>query len=385
VWNFPDGRIIEFGHCQYEDDVFARQSAAYDGLFFDELTHFTRRQYVYLVGSRVRTTIGTNQRCRVVSATNPGGVGNDWVMERWAPWLDQGHANPAKPGELRWFYMDGNDNDIPCSPSHPKAQSRTYIPAPRAGNKYLAEGYEDRLNLLPEPWRSQLRDGDWAAGLTDDPLQVIPRQWVVDAQARWVREAPKGVPVVGVDPAYGGADQTVLCPRRGMHVGPLLKLPGVQTDSGEKTATIMANTMPRGTAFNVDVIGWGAATVEAAQRMKMRVQPISFARKSHARDRSGMLSFQNLRAECYYALRWALDPESGMNLALPPDAQLMGDLCAVRRKPRAGTVIVLEEKDEIKKRLGRSPDCGDALALTFAPVQRAAVLPPSPAQERRVV
>ena len=49
--------------------------------------------------SRARTTI-PGQRVQVASATNPGGEGNDWVMERWAPWLDDGYPNPAKPGEI---------------------------------------------------------------------------------------------------------------------------------------------------------------------------------------------------------------------------------------------------------------------------------------------
>ncbi len=82
-------------------------------------------------------------------------------------------------------------------------------------------------------------------------------------------------------------------------------------------------------------------------------------------DRAKVLNFYNKRAEWWWRLREYLDPESGMDIALPPDRELLADLTAPRWEltPRG---IKIELKDEIKKRIGRSPDKGDSLAYAFA-------------------
>ena len=52
---FKNGSVIDFGYCREENDVYQYQSAEYDVIRFDELTHFTENQYVYLM-SRIRGT-----------------------------------------------------------------------------------------------------------------------------------------------------------------------------------------------------------------------------------------------------------------------------------------------------------------------------------------
>ena len=79
-WRMGNGSVIEFGHCQYESDVTRYQSAEYDVIRFDELTHFTEHQYTYLI-SRVRGANGFPKQ--VKSTTNPGGIGHDWVKKRF--------------------------------------------------------------------------------------------------------------------------------------------------------------------------------------------------------------------------------------------------------------------------------------------------------------
>ena len=73
LWQFTNGSTLEFGYCDAESDVTKYQSAQYDVLRFDELTHFTESQFTYLI-SRVR---GANPFPKQVkSTTNPGGVGH---------------------------------------------------------------------------------------------------------------------------------------------------------------------------------------------------------------------------------------------------------------------------------------------------------------------
>jgi len=71
----------------------------------------------------------------------------------------------------------------------------------------------------------------------------------------------------------------------------------------------------------------------------------------------------NLRAELYWMLRDALDPENNSTIALPDDPELLRDLCSARYVPMAGGKVKVESKDEIKARIGRSPDKGDAVLL----------------------
>ena len=127
------------------------------------------------------------------------------------------------------------------------------------------------------------------------------------------------------------------------------------------------------TPVNIDVIGIGAspydhlraalATVkglrgEIINRSDL-VLAMNASEGSEARDKSGQLGFLNKRAQWWWQFREQLDPASRQELALPPDPELKSDLCAPRWKltPRG---IQVESKDDIIKRIGRSPDKGDS-------------------------
>ena len=135
---FKNGSIIDFGYCATENDVYQYQSAEYDVIRFDELTHFTEGQYVYLI-SRVR---GANSYPKQIkSSTNPGGVGHGWVKERF---VDAAERNTRFTGE------DG--------------MSRIFIPSLLDDNKFLREGdpeYKKRLLALPDREKKALLYGDW--------------------------------------------------------------------------------------------------------------------------------------------------------------------------------------------------------------------------------
>ena len=79
-WDFANGSALEFGYCDAESDVTKYQSAEYDVIRFDELTHFTESQFTYLL-SRIRGTNGFPKQ--VKATTNPGGVGHQWVKSRF--------------------------------------------------------------------------------------------------------------------------------------------------------------------------------------------------------------------------------------------------------------------------------------------------------------
>lgn len=371
LWRLDDGRIIEFGSVQHEDDIENYQGRAHDLKAFDELSHFTERQYRFLIGWN-RTTV-PGQRTRVMAAGNPPtSMEGQWVVRYWAPWLDEHHPHPALPGELRWFaVIDGEDTEVsgPEPLKHDGAtlypRSRTFIPARLGDNPYLmATGYESVLQGLPEPLRSQLLFGDFRAGTEDDPWQIIPTAWVRAAQARWQPDGrPEGSQdAVGVDVARGGKDKTVLSRRWAAWFAPLEKHPGTSTPDGIVVASLVLQALADGGRANIDAIGVGASVYDHCRLQGADVTAVIFSEAAPGLDRSGRLRFVNLRAWAYWALREALDPVQGDGLALPPDSELLADLCAPTWSMRVNGIQV-ESKEDIIKRLGRSPDCGDAVVL----------------------
>ena len=139
VGKFINGSIIDFGYCDSENDVFKYQSAEYDVIRFDELTHFTEQMYLYLI-SRVR---GANSFPKQVkSTTNPGGIGHVWVKSRF---IDIG-----PPDEV----IKNNNMSM----------SRIFIPARVMDNIFLMQSdpdYIKRLSALNEKDKKALLYGDW--------------------------------------------------------------------------------------------------------------------------------------------------------------------------------------------------------------------------------
>lgn len=156
VWTFPSGATIWLNHCEHEKDVANYDSFEFNVVLFDELTHFTRRQFAGL-GARLRTT-DRSLPTILRGATNPGGEGHEWVFERFAAWLDPKHPRPAAPGELRWFLGDEE-----ATRETPDASSRTFIPALLADNPHISEDYRKKLVALDPLRRAQLLSGDWLA------------------------------------------------------------------------------------------------------------------------------------------------------------------------------------------------------------------------------
>lgn len=155
-WRFPSGATVWFSHCAHEADVRNFDGFEFALVLFDELTHFTLRQYT---GIRARLR-GTDPTLPYASraATNPGGEGQEWVFGRWRAWLDPTHPQPAAPGEPRWYV---GDDEVPRGA--PDAEARTFIPARLADNPHIPADYRAKLAQLDPVRRAQLERGDWLA------------------------------------------------------------------------------------------------------------------------------------------------------------------------------------------------------------------------------
>lgn len=372
IWRQPTARCksIEFLSVPNPGDELKMRGRAKDLLVLDEADAFLESQYRFLSGW-VRT-VDRGQRCRTLLCFNPPAtVEGRWLVRYFAPWLDKKHPNPALPGELRWFAMlDGKE----CEVSGPEPfthggetvtpESRTFVPAKVTDNAYLrGTSYVTKLQSLPEPLRSQLLYGDFTAGTQDDPQQVIPTAWVEAAMKRWEPLSVKPpMTVLGVDVARGGRDQTVLAARHGWWYDTLRVEPGRDTPDGE-TVAAMAIAKARDRApIAIDVVGVGASPYDVLRGIGVQVVGVNGASTPTKRDKSGLLSFANMRSQLLWTMREMLDPESNRGVALPNDPQLLEELCAPKWR-LANKCIVVQTREEVMENLGRSPDRMAAVLL----------------------
>lgn len=381
VWrNIRGDRRIEFGGCEHLEDRQKYKGRPHDLKGFDEGTDFLEDQFDF-ISAWNRTSVA-GQRCRIILTGNPPSTAEgQWVIRRWAPWIDPTyHGERAKPGEIRWFIrIDGKEREWPDN--KPLVQngetispySRTFVPALVVDNPVLmATGYQQTLDMLPEPLRSMLKKGDFSASIQDDEWQVIPTAWVQAAQRRWTPEGRRGkLDAVGVDVARGGQDKTVIARRYGTWLAELQKHPGKATPDGQAVVRLIQSTLSAETEYHrsithIDATGVGTSPADIARTEGIRINPVIFAMGTDARDRAGMLRMRNYRAWLWWNMRDILDPDRGDDIALPPDQELLADLTAPRWKMTASGVQI-EDKDEIIKRIGRSPDSAEAVILAFFP------------------
>ena len=374
----PDGRLIEFGACAVPGDEEAWMGRPHDALLVDEATHFLESQIRFLMGW-VRST-KKGQRTRVVLGTNPPMTAEgQWFFDMFRPWVDPAYPNPPKPGELLWYVTDERGKDRLVGGPEPVEidgrkllpLSRTFIPAGLKDNPFLTrtDEYQKRLDALPEPLRSAVRDGNFGATRQDDQWQLIPSAWIAAAQKRWTPKPPD-VPMcaMGVDVAQGGAAETVLSPRYDGWFAPLVCVPGNETPLGTDVAALVVKNRRNQAEVIIDMGGgWGGAAMEHMTANGIPVKGYRGAEASSAKTRDRQLGFANRRAEAWWRFREALDPDQdgGSPIALPSDNQLFGDLVAPTFEVGARGVK-METKEDIVKRLGRSPDRGDAVVMAWS-------------------
>lgn len=203
-WDFPSGVSITMAHLEYDKTALNYQGSQIPLICFDELTHFTAKQFWYML-SRNRSMCGVKPYIR--ATCNPDA--DSWVAEFIAWWIDQdtGIAIPERSGVVRWFVrvgeticwadrpeelaentmIDENGKEVPIPP-----KSVTFIAAKLTDNKALMAAdpsYMANLLALTRVDRERLLGGNWkirpSAGL------YFKREWVEVVDA-----APAGLRIV---------------------------------------------------------------------------------------------------------------------------------------------------------------------------------------------
>lgn len=376
IWrlNTPNNvqRQIELGSFPNPGDEIKYQGRDHDLIVYDEASNMRQSAVRFLMGWLRTATPG--QRCRVLMTFNPPTTAEGrWIVDFFGPWLDKKHPNPAQPGELRWFAMvDGKEVERPDGALFTygadtiQPRSRTFIPSRVSDNPHLmGTGYMATLQSLPEPLRSQMLYGDFQAGGEDDPWQVIPTVWVEAAQARWTRPAKLDpMDSLGVDVARGGRDNTVIARRHGMWFDAPLTHAGSATPDGPSVAGLVLAAGRDGAPIHIDVIGVGSSPYDFLREARQQVLGVNVAEAAMGADRSGRLRFKNQRSELWWRMREALDPANNTGCTLPPDPRLLADLCAPTWS-LSGSTVYVEGREDIIKRIGRSPDFASAYILAL--------------------
>lgn len=252
-----------------------------------------------------------------------------WVKQRW--------YDPWRKGTLKppWYYL----------------------PAKMTDNPHLPESYIKGVETLKETdpaAYARFVDGDWESA--DEPDQLIKYDWTLEAQNI---ERIEGKRVLGVDVARYGDDDSVLAHKVGNAITKLEYHHGL---SLERLAAVVrsriVNTPIDARNVMIDAVGIGAGVVDILKSQGFHVtEVISGAKAMESREQT--FKFNNLRSQMWWHTRENL--RHGQLCFEFDDPRLREDLTAPRYIITGDKVIKVESKDDIKKRIGRSTDAGDAV------------------------
>ena len=202
--------------------------------------------------------------------------------------------------------------------------------------------------------------GEFAA---DDDQAVCPIEWIEAAVERWRADPPVRHQSArfGLDVAREGKDESVLAVAVGNDVV------GLETTMLPDTMRLVSWAVPlmghqqTVSTVTVDADGVGAGVADRLGQMGYRCHAFKGNTRGDFKDETGLLDLFNQRTAAWWNLRVLLDPKNGVEMKLPPDDQLIGDLNAPRWDVSPVGKIRVEDKATTKKRIGRSPDRGDAV------------------------
>ena len=368
TWRFPDkeGHLLSWAGLA-EGQETKKMGTPYDFQAFDEATEVAREK-VDFVGTWNRTTV-KGQRCRKLMTFNPpeesaaAGIDPMWVIDYFAPWIDERYPNPAASGEIRYTVRsEDGEEDLWLPTGEPIMQTigeeqklvlpeaRTFIGARVEDNPWLmATGYYDALTRLPEPLRSRMLLGDFRTGLTDKPFQLYPRAWIEAAQDRWHesgRQAPMSA--LGVDPSRGGNAATILQPRHQWWWDKPTRLEKERTSDDRKIVGQVLQHQRGDAPVCIDANGVGAGPT-ALLREKEHVRVIATvgqnSPKNHFRKIETDFKFYNHRTALMWCLRKILDPANQLAAALYPSKRLRSQMVIATFWMEAGKLRVTRKED----------------------------------------
>lgn len=200
-WTFPSGAVVKFSHLEHEKTIYDHQGTEYCLIEFDELTHFTKKQFFYML-SRNRSMCGVKPYVRATCNPDP----ESFVAELVEWWIDQeerlpnGELNPhygfpiqERAGVIRYFLVDNDEYvwgatkaEVISKCPHIFSDERfsminhddliksiTFIPGDIFQNEVLLKenpSYLGNLMALPEEEKIRLMGGNWKISVRKECL-----------------------------------------------------------------------------------------------------------------------------------------------------------------------------------------------------------------------
>jgi len=309
-WIFESGSKLKFSHLEYEKDKLNWQGSEIPFIGFDELTHFSKSQFFYLL-SRNRSTSGVNPYVRATCNPDP----DSWVYELIKWWIgEDGYPIKERDGVIRYFvshegrYIWGGskeevkqkaafliDEMVEKSQGVVKAddfiKSLTFISGSIYDNKELLSKnpeYLANLNAQDADVKAQLLDGNWK--IRTDDKDVYDYHSFLDVFSN--DHMPLGKPYITADIAMDGSDKFVIWVWRGFVVVDCFvvdKSDGKEVLDKIKEVKRIYNVPERNIAYDNDGVG---------KYLK------GFFRNAVAFLNNGVpirrQNYANLKTQCYY-------------------------------------------------------------------------------------
>jgi len=406
TWEFPAGPKIKFAHMEYETNKLDWQGTQIPYIGFDELTHFTRSQFFYLVG-RNRSVCGVKPYIRATCNPDP----DSWVAEFIAWWIDQdtGFPIPERAGVIRYFTSDKgkpvwgdtaeeviekcphifNADEFASTDKRDLIKSVTFIPGTIYGNRELLSKnpqYLGNLLSLDEAEQMQLLKGNWK--ITQDGSALFDYARVNDLFSNFV-EASKDR-YITCDYARFGQDLTVIKTWKGWEVERIevmTKSSTVDAYQAIEAERQRAMVPISNVVVDDDGVGGGVTDQSGGQYRSFHggavAMPNPLQERDAIQDKLVKENYANLKTQCYYRLAQkvnaaevAIRLESVIVDGVATNEVLVGgerqdvrsliskDLRAIKKKDmdKDGKKQI-NPKEEQKNILGRSPDFGDSLMM----------------------
>ncbi|AWG26005.1 terminase large subunit domain-containing protein [Flavobacterium kingsejongi] len=390
-WKFESGAKIKFSHLEHEKNVISWQGAQIPFIGFDELTHFSKSTFFYLL-SRNRSVSGVKPYIRATCNPDP----DSWVYELISWWIDdEGYPIKARQGVIRYFVKDGEnmiwaDSVVECikkawyfigplseranvDPKH-FVKSITFIGGSIYENKKLLDVNPDYLANLAaqdENSRKQLMDGNWKAAI--NPSDVYDYAMFRDY---FTNDFVKpGTKCITVDVAMMGSNKLVISYFDGNRWEDI-KI--IDKSSGKDVTDTIKLMQTRHSVPNskvtYDANGVGAFIGGSENSFIPNSVPFDNNSKALKNPNKGdKRNFKNLKAQCYYLDGEIIEQYISERVAMTmyDDKMTVRQRLEFERKAIKKKKKIDEEpeglisKDEMKQKYlsGDSPDLLDGLMM----------------------
>ncbi len=392
-WIFPKGPKIKFSHLEHEKNIYDWQGAQIPFIGFDELTHFSKRMFFYLL-SRNRSVCGIKPYVRATCNPDP----ESWVADLISWWIDQdtGFPIPERDGVIRYLVVDGEsylwgdtyeeviekawymlEELVKKSGIDPKefVKSITFISGTIYDNKELLKvnpSYLSNLVSQDDETKASLLHGNWKVVVSENDiyeysafLGMFNNMYQVDRVGKYI----------SCDIALKGSDKFVVFVWEGNEVIDLLimdKSKGNEVIAGIKLMAVKHKVENRNIVFDNDGVGqFVDGFIQGAKEFNNGATPLPDPKEPKGKPKA----YKNLKTQCFYLSGDAVNrgeyriSEHVANMMYDDKMtirqRMIYERKAIKRaKADMDGKLQIIGKDEMKAKLnGQSPDLMDGFMM----------------------